>query len=409
VAVTFLHTSDWQLGKAFRTLAGADTLRRLRFEVLGRLAAVARDEAAAFVVVAGDVFEHPEPAPEDVAAFVDGVRAFDVPVYVLPGNHDPAAPGTVWAEGAIERIGGRPPPPNLVVLRTADPVVVADGRAVLLPAPLSERDPVDDPVAHLARADTYADLPPDAARVVVAHGSVSDFGQRAAAARVLALDRMPPGAVDYVALGDWHGCKQVMDDPAAWYSGAPEPDGFAGAAAEGRTGVALVVSAERGRPAAVRPVEVSATVWVRDTWRLPATSLEAIAERLRRWGASGRTWVLDVRIEGVVSPEDRARLERTIEAARKWTLGRGFDLSEVYVHPAAEALEALADGATPIVRAMLAALEPEAFGARARALASRFETVTREEGAADPARRWAEAVRAVALSHLVRWAEEAAK
>ena len=53
---------------------------------LGRLAA---ETGAEFVVVAGDVFEHNQLAPREVSQSLEAMRAIGVPVYLLPGNHDP--------------------------------------------------------------------------------------------------------------------------------------------------------------------------------------------------------------------------------------------------------------------------------------------------------------------------------
>jgi len=36
--------------------------------------------------------------------------------------------------------------------------------------------------------------------------------------------RADEGHLDYLALGDWHSCKEVA--PRTWYAGTPEPDDF---------------------------------------------------------------------------------------------------------------------------------------------------------------------------------------
>lgn len=66
---------------------------------------------------------------------------------------------------------------------------------------------------------------------MIAHGSVQGFGAEdldapASVNNRLRLDGAWLDAVDYVALGDWHGLKQVS--AKAWYSGTLEPDRFPG-------------------------------------------------------------------------------------------------------------------------------------------------------------------------------------
>ncbi len=60
----FLHTADWQLGKPYARVTDPDKrsqLRRERYSAIGRLGDVARLQGAAFVVVAGDLFDTHHP------------------------------------------------------------------------------------------------------------------------------------------------------------------------------------------------------------------------------------------------------------------------------------------------------------------------------------------------------------
>ena len=70
MAVTFLHTADWQLGKPYGWVADNEQqirLRDARFEVIDRLGEIARQEGARFVVVAGDVFDSNRPSANTIA------------------------------------------------------------------------------------------------------------------------------------------------------------------------------------------------------------------------------------------------------------------------------------------------------------------------------------------------------
>ena len=60
----FIHTADWQIGKPYRQIADEQKrfkLQQERLNAIGRIRDAARMQAAAFVVVAGDLFDSPTP------------------------------------------------------------------------------------------------------------------------------------------------------------------------------------------------------------------------------------------------------------------------------------------------------------------------------------------------------------
>ena len=119
------------------------------------------------------------------------------------------------------------------------------GGSHLFPCPLLTRHDTADTTAHLRAVELPDDSLP---RIVLAHGSASDFGSDAEdrANNRIAWDRLvtpPAGSTtprfDYLALGDWHGMKQLS--PRIWYSGTHEPDRFP-KNADYESGFALLVS-----------------------------------------------------------------------------------------------------------------------------------------------------------------------
>ena len=94
----FVHTADWQLGMTRHFLNGEAQPRysAARRDVVAGLGALAADVDAEFVVVSGDVFEHNQLAPRDVSLSLEAMRAIAVPVYLLPGNHDPLDASSVY-------------------------------------------------------------------------------------------------------------------------------------------------------------------------------------------------------------------------------------------------------------------------------------------------------------------------
>ncbi|MEO1656202.1 MAG: DNA repair exonuclease [Pseudomonadota bacterium] len=213
----FLHTADWQLGKPF---AGFEpdlsaSLRDARLAMIDRIAGVARDAAAVHVLVAGDVWDQAMPSDRVLLQPIDRMAAAeDLIWWLLPGNHDPAGPESLW-----QRLAARGLPVNVRAAVDAAPVAMTED-IYLLPAPWTSKRPGRDLTASFDTMET----PAGAKRIGLAHGGVQGFGSDPDASFPIAADRADLAGLTYLALGDWHGTKRA--GPRAWYPGTPEPDRF---------------------------------------------------------------------------------------------------------------------------------------------------------------------------------------
>jgi DNA repair exonuclease SbcCD nuclease subunit len=314
--VRFLHTSDWQLGMTRHFLGGGDeaTFAQARLDAIVRLADLTRERSCSFVVVAGDVFETNHPDPRTIGRALDALRAFDVPVYLLPGNHDPYDPASVyrsavWRDGCPERVE---------VLTDRTPRIPVAGVEVV-GAPWTSKRPAGDLVAA-----TCAALPAaDGLRVVVGHGPADlvsgDHGQPGTV-RVAAVEAaIEDGKVEYLALGDRHSTLAVGDSGRIWYAGAPEPTSYR----EEDAGNALVVDlgpllARTGsaRRAARPDVETVAV----GRWRFQEVhgevhddaDLTALFATLDALPDKART-IVKVKVTGTLTLGQAARLEEGLE------------------------------------------------------------------------------------------------
>lgn len=262
---TFLHTADWQLGKPFGTVTDAGNrvlLGEERFAAISRIGNVVREHGAAFVVVAGDLFDSPSPSRAVVSKACAAIGEIGVPVYVIPGNHDHGGPLGPWDQPFFRQERDALAP-NLHVLLSPEPMRLE--QAVLFPCPLLRRHESEDLTAWLRHRDALlASLPARLPRIVLAHGSVQGFGADADAddsatgINQIDITALDAHHWDYIALGDWHGCKQVGAN--AWYAGTPEPDRFP-RGADYTAGRVLVVKAERGQTPVVTPVATGGIGW----------------------------------------------------------------------------------------------------------------------------------------------------
>jgi len=264
MSLTFIHTADWQIGKPFARITDEQKralTRQERLLVIERIGVVAREKRAQFILVAGDVFDSSTPDKATVSAACSAMGALKIPVYVIPGNHDHGGPGSLWEQSFFQQECAALSP-NLQVLLKAEPVELEN--AVLLPCPLLRRHDASDTTAWLRTQDLscYGDKP----RLVIAHGSVQDFGpgdeeEDAGSANQLDLARLPKDQLEYIALGDWHGAKAVQETrPTAWYAGTPEPDRFPRGIGN-NPGNVLVVTVDHGQTATVLPVPTARLGW----------------------------------------------------------------------------------------------------------------------------------------------------
>src|SRR5262245_9353197 len=164
----FVHTADWQLGMTRHFLNGEaqprySAARRAAVAGLGALTAAA---GAEFVVVAGDVFEHNQLAPRDVSLSLEAMRAVGVPVYLLPGNHDPLDASSVYTSALF----AAECPDNVTVLDRAGVHEVRPGLQIVA-APWRSKKPTSDLVSGLLDG-LAAD---GVTRIVVGHGGVDIF------------------------------------------------------------------------------------------------------------------------------------------------------------------------------------------------------------------------------------------
>ena len=247
----FVHTADWQLGMTRHFLNGEAQPRysAARRDVVAGLGSLVAETGAEFVVVAGDVFEHNQLAPRDVSQSLEAMRAIGVPVYLLPGNHDPLDASSVYTSALF--VGECPD--NVTVLDRAGVHEVRPGLQIVA-APWRSKAPTTELVGEV-----LAELDADGAtRILVGHGGVDILDPDPDKPSVIPLavldSALARGAVHYVALGDKHSRTQVGSTGRVWYSGAPEVTNFDHIEAD--SGHVLVVDIDEDDPA--RPVRVDA-------------------------------------------------------------------------------------------------------------------------------------------------------
>lgn len=239
----FLHTADWQLGMTRHFLQGEAQPRysAARRDAVAALGGLARQTGAEFVVVAGDVFEANQLAPRVVSQSLEAMRAIGVPVFLLPGNHDPLDASSVYTSALF----AAECPGNVHVLDRSGAWEVRPG-VQLIAAPWHSKAPTTD----LTAAVLDGVEPGEGVRILVAHGGVDVLDPDPTKPSLVRMGRLSDalerGLIHYVALGDKHSRTQVDSGGRVWYPGSPEVTNFDDI--EGDPGYALVVDIDEDDP-----------------------------------------------------------------------------------------------------------------------------------------------------------------
>jgi DNA repair exonuclease SbcCD nuclease subunit len=310
----FVHTADWQLGMTRHFLAGEAQPRysAARRDAVAELRTLAADVGAEFVVVAGDVFEHNQLAPEVISQSLEAMRHIGIPVYLLPGNHDPLDASSVYRSALFSAEC----PANVKVLDQPGINQVRPGLQIVA-APWRSKAPTTDLVA-----DVLGDLegpPADGViRVLVAHGGVDVLDPDPSKPSLIRLagvqEALARGAVHYVALGDKHSVTKVGSSGRVWYSGSPEVTNYDDV--EPDPGHVLVVDVDEtdpGHPVMVETRRVGR--WRFVTLQRPVDSGRDIADldvNLDLMPDKDRT-VLRLALTGSLTVTDRADLDACLD------------------------------------------------------------------------------------------------
>jgi DNA repair exonuclease SbcCD nuclease subunit len=253
-----LHTADWHLGRRFPSFPeeGQKKLSRARMDVVGRVLDVARRNAVNAVLCAGDIFDDPDPSPD----FWQGLaRVFHArgsqhpPVFLVPGNHDPLTPESVWAAGHPFRTRL---PQWVHVVDRDDFAYEISPQAVLYARPCRSKAGEND----LAMALPAREPGDERLRIGCVHGSTFDIDGYQTNFPICRNAGVLRG-LDYLAIGDTHSFRDVTENlpvPTV-YPGTPEPTGFDDA---GAGNVALVALFRRGLRPRVDAETVAFWRWI---------------------------------------------------------------------------------------------------------------------------------------------------
>ena len=329
----FLHTADWQIGRQYSQFPPDDAvpLAQARLAAVETVARLALEHKVDAVLVAGDVFDAQTVAERTIRKLLNALQSFPGPWLMIPGNHDAALTESVWTRA--QRLGALPA--NLHLALQGKVLDFPELGFSALMAPLTQRHTYNDLTEWFDEAPT----PLGHVRIGLAHGSVQGvLAEDIDSANPIGAGRATRAGLAYLALGDWHGCKQI--DKRTWYSGTPEPDRFKG----NEPGYALLVDidASDADPRVTR-IETGQFRW--QAWERTlavASDVDAFIAGLDGVGARD---VLSIRVSGQIDLAGLQRLRAALSHAEAKARSVQADLTALRLLPTPEDIAALkADG-----------------------------------------------------------------
>ena len=209
--VKILHASDVQLDAPFHFLGvkGQQHRQQLR-ETFRRIVDMVAEAEFDMLLITGDLFNDNRPHQDTVDFVVSQIGRLDIPVCILPGNHDCYDDTSVYRKARF---------PDNVVIFTEQPTIREFPEldvAVYGNAVLSSQSRLS-PLRGLTRTGAMR------WHVALAHGNLvrPDIVDPP---RPIRPEEISASGMDYVAMGDWHAFADYSQGGVkAFYSGAPEP------------------------------------------------------------------------------------------------------------------------------------------------------------------------------------------
>ena len=294
-------------------------MQNARLNAIDRLGKIAVEQELRYVLVAGDVYDAENLSNKSLNQPLERMRKYaDIHWYLLPGNHDPSRTNGLWYR---LRKGL---PENVHICDEPNPLFIESETVAILPAPLHHKSTLEDPTKYMDSVD----LPSECIRIGLAHGSIATFGSgNGAATNYINPDRPNTAGLAYLALGDWHGQREV--NSRCWYSGTPETDAFDVTGG----GKALIVTAhsstskpnvESVSTGEYRWETINETVASRSDIERLQIKLSGLDDHLQRY-------LVRLQVEGWISLEERTYFDEIITERFEASFLH-FDVDDEHLH-----------------------------------------------------------------------------
>ena len=308
-SVKFIHSSDWQLGmmRAFLSPEATSRFSQARVDAITTLGELAKQHEAQFIIVAGDVFESNQLSRQTLGRAVDALESLPVPIFLLPGNHDPLDAASIFSTKEFVGIAE-----HIIVLRDMDPVAVPGVPGVeVVGAPWRTKHPNSDLCRDLADSLESAN---DIIRIAVAHGQVDTLSPDPSRPEVINLANAEQAIQDnkfhYLGLGDRHSVTKIGNTGRVHYSGAPVATAFD----EANPNKAMLVELERDGDCRVEPLEVGAWTFIAEERAMNGPEDLAVFEKWLNEIPNKERTAIKVGFQGSINLATAAALDEIMDS-----------------------------------------------------------------------------------------------
>ena len=289
-----LHTGDIHLDSPFARLDArkAEIRREELRAVFSALFSYARTNGVDMILIAGDVFDREFVTRETLALMMREFEMTNCPIIIAPGNHDCAAPGSIWTKPIFPKNVHIFRSPEISKFSFDDLGVDVYGYAFVSP------EMTECPL-NGARAED-----PQRINLLCAHGELG-----VPLSRYCPISRAVLGefGADYAALGHIHNASPMekIGDTVTGYCGCPEGRAFD---ETGVKGAVLCEIEKNGTQSDVRAKRIRFSKRRYENEAIDCTGAETLADIETRVGGCiaekgyGEDTLLRVVLQGSVSP-----------------------------------------------------------------------------------------------------------
>jgi DNA repair protein SbcD/Mre11 len=243
--VRLLHTADVHLGATFGFLGrrGREQRQQLK-KTFARVIDLALSSQVDVLLIAGDLFDNPNPSPDIVGEVVYQLSRLEkegIWTLITPGTHDRIQEGSVYEGKDFAELS------NLHVFKEGRFTSFELGALGLVIYGRATTGEGKDVLKYLEASQDPG------WKVGMLHASLLLPGKVERDEMLVSAESIAACGLDYLALGHWHSAADYgQGGVAAYYSGPPEPIDMG----KGEEGVAILIELEDGSPPRVNPVAV---------------------------------------------------------------------------------------------------------------------------------------------------------
>jgi DNA repair exonuclease SbcCD nuclease subunit len=318
----FLHTADWHLGVKYTKLGlNAERAREARIQTANAIIDSAQKHNVNFIIIAGDLFDNNDIGRDLIDAVIRILqKVAPMPVYILPGNHDPLTIDSIYANSSWKTLS------NTYIIDQPKPLFVPNIPVTLYPCPVTQKQTKKDLSEWIQATDNQISIG-------IAHGNLQVPGFIDDPNFPIDPNRAEKSGLDYLSLGEWHSLFPLKGKDGVTrtlYPGTPEPT----KSGENNCGRMVIVEIEEhGSKPILQEIEIGTLQW--EERLIEVSSLDDIKrlEKELENITDSENWVLDLILKGIIDQEAFNYLEAMENQCVKNFLYFKINRNKLHINP----------------------------------------------------------------------------